>query len=114
MPQLLGSAYATGKISPTGDINAGKWTVTFDPATIGISEPLFDCYHIVISGPTGSTFTIYIGPRPWDNVSPGDVNSWDPAQPMHLQQGDHVYFYWNTGAGSAPTVTMWFQKPTPL
>lgn len=114
MPLGLGSARATGTITPTGNINAGNWTVHFDPAVIGISAPLFDCYHIVISGPAGSAFTIYIGPRFYDNVIPGDKNSWDPNQPMHLQQGDHIYFYWNTGSGSAPEVTMWFQEPTPL
>lgn len=114
MALLLGSADATGVISPAGQLNAGHWTVTFDPATIGISAPLFDCYHIVIQGPAGSSFQIFIGSRFYDNVSPGDTNSWDPNQPMHLQQGDHVYYYWNTGSGSAPRVTMWFQEPSPL
>lgn len=114
MPLLLGSAQATGKIAPTGTFNAGKYTVTFDPATIGISAPLFDCYRIVINGPAGSAFQIYIGARFYDNVTPGDVNSWDPNQPMHLMSGDTVYFHWNTGTGTVPTVTMWFQEPSPV
>jgi hypothetical protein len=112
MPRLLGSAHATGVVTPTGQINAGNYTVTFSPALIGISAPLFDCYHIVISGPAGSGFTIYIGNRFYDNVFPGDANSWDPNQPMHLQNGDYLYFYWNTGSGTAPQVTLWFQEPS--
>lgn len=110
----LGSADAVGTIGPAGSFNAGKWVVKFDPPTIGISLPLFDCYHIVISGPAGSAFRIFIDSHFYDNVSPGDVNSWDPNQPMHLQSGNVVWFYWNTGAGTAPTVTMYFQEPTPL
>lgn len=113
MPLGLGNAVAVGSISTMG-VNTGKWTVTFDPATIGISHPLFECYHIVISGPPGSAFQIYIGNKFWDNVTPGDVNSWDPNQPMKLQNGDYVFFYWNTGSGSPPTVTMYFQEPSPL
>lgn len=113
MPLPLGSADATGTI-PTMGVNAGLWTVTFDPPTIGISSPLFECYHIVISGPAGSAFQIFIGNKFWDNVTPGDINSWDPNQPMKLQNGESVHFYWNTATGAAPTVTMYFQEPSPL
>lgn len=106
----LGNAVGDGKISPPETFNAGNWTVTFDPPALGVSIALFECYHIVIQGPPGSAFQIFIGNRFYDNVTPGDVNSWDPNQPMKLQQGDTVFFYWNTNALPAPTVTMYFQE----
>lgn len=113
MPAALGPAFAIGTPDKTG-FNAGNWTVVFDPPTLNISAPNFECYHIIITGPIGSSFTIFIGPNQYDNVQRGDNNSWDPHQPMKLQQGQTVYFYWNTGAGAAPTVTMWFQEASAL
>ena len=113
MPAGLGPAMATGALDKTG-FNPGNWTVVFDPPTIGISAATFECYHIVITGPAGSSFSIYIGPQFWDNVQRGDTNSWDPNQAMKLQSGQTVYFYWNTGAAPAPQVTMWFQESNPL
>lgn len=112
MPGKLGSTLLTAVIAPTGSFNAGKWTATFDPHSIGVALPEFECYHVAVaSGPPGSTFQIYIGTNLWDSVAPGDVNSWDPNNPMPIEQGQSVYFYWNTGKGTAPMVTMWFQQP---
>jgi hypothetical protein len=110
MGRPLGNASATGAPDPNNLIAAGNFTVTFDPKTIGITAGQFECYHIVINGPPGSTFQIYIGTKFWDNVYRGDINSWDPHQTMKLFYGDTVYFYWSTGAGTPPTVTMFFQE----
>jgi hypothetical protein len=113
--QSLGSATATGVISPPfASQNSGQWTVTFDPPAIGVTVGEFECYHIVISGPPGSSFQIYVGSNFYDYVTPGDINSWDPHQPMLLNQGDTVYFYWLTATGSAPVVTMYFRTRTLL
>jgi hypothetical protein len=113
MTASLGPESAEGVPDTTGR-NTGNWTVTFNPTTLGINLPVFECYHIVITGPPGSSFTIYIGSNFYDNVAQGDKNSWDPNQTMKLQQGQNVYFFWNTGAGTAPQVTMWFQEASPL
>lgn len=113
MPAGLGPATATGTLDKTG-LNTGNYTVVFDPPTLDISAPLFECYHMVINGPPGSSFTIYIGSFQYDNVELGDVNSWDPNQTMKLQQGQTIYFFWNTGTGTVPTVTMWLQEASPL
>lgn len=108
----LGEAVGTGVIGAAASLNPGKWIVTFDPRTLGISIPEFECYHIAVTnGPPGSKFTIYIGSSLWDSVAPGDTNSWDPAQPMPLEQGQSVYFYWNTGNTGTPMVTMWLREP---
>ena len=113
MTAPLGLATADGALDKTGN-NTGNYTVVFDPQVLGMNLPRFECYHIVISGPAGSSFTIYVGANFYDNVTPGDVNSWDPNQTMKLQLGQNIYFYWNTGTGTVPMVTMYFQEPSPL
>lgn len=113
MPAPLGPAYAEGGVDKTGR-NKGNWTVTFDAPTLAINSELFECYHIVINGPAGSSFQIYIGSNFYSNVALGDQNEWDPSQTMKLQKGQTIYFFWNTGTGTAPQVTMWFQESSPL
>lgn len=116
MTAPLGYADKEGTIAMAGQLNAGNWTVGFTSADIGISLPRFECYRIVIKGgPPGSTFDIYIGNRLYDSVAPGDTNSWDPNNPMKLQAGDSVYFYWNSSAANFPPfVAMYFQEPEVL
>lgn len=116
MPAPLGSSDKEGVIAPAGAINAGNWTVSMLQSDIGISLANFECYRIVISGgPPGSTFQVYIGNKLYDSVYPGDSNSWDPNNPMKLQSGDSVYFYWNSSSANyPPMVVMYFQEPTQL
>lgn len=116
MPAALGYADGEGVIAPVGQTNAGNWTCTFQAADIGISLPEFECYRIVITnGPPNSTFTVYIGNRLFDSVNPGDTNSWDPNNPMKLQSGDAIYFYWDSSTPNfAPMVALYFQEPEKL
>ncbi len=90
----------------------GAYIVKVGPQQIGVAtgEGNFECYHIAIQGPAGSSFQIYIGDKFYDFVANGDINSWDPSQPMKLVAGNTVYFYWNVSSGTpVPTVTMYFQ-----
>lgn len=116
MTAPLGYADKTATIALPGQLNAGNWTAAFTSNDIGISLPRFECYRIVIKGgPPGSKFDIYIGNRLYDSVDPGDTNSWDPNNPMKLQAGDSIYFYWNTNtANFAPFIAMYFQEPEAL
>lgn len=116
MPRGLGEATVTATLGGSHSNNPSKWLATFTPSVIGVSIPVFECYRIVIKGgPAGSTFDVYIGVRLYDSVAPGDTNSWDPNQPMKLQQGDVVEFRWNTGSGSSgPQVWMYFQEESPI
>lgn len=115
MTASLGDAYAEGALDTTGR-NSGNYTVTFDNTVLAISLPEFECYHIAIDGPIGSSFQIYIGNKFYDNVEVGWRNSWDPSQTMKLQAGQNIYFFWNVGTSQTPvpTVTMYFQEPSPL
>lgn len=115
MTKPLGNAMAEGKLDTTGR-NAGNYTVTFDNIILSMTTELFECYHIVIDGPIGSSFQIYIGNNFYDSVAQGWKNSWDPSQTMKLEAGQVIYFFWNVGTADTPVpmVTMYFQEASPL
>jgi hypothetical protein len=117
VPGSLGHAGPfTAAIAAAGATNAGNWTLNLQPQDIGVSVATFECYHIVVNnGPIGGKFQIFIGGViPWDTVFPGWDTSWDPNQTMKLTQGQHLSFRWNTGTGTAPEVTLFFQESSPL
>lgn len=103
-------------IAAAGQPNAGNWVATFVPSDIDVSLPTFECYRIVIEGgPLGSTFKVYIGNRVYDTVFPGWDTSWDPNNPMKLNNGDTISFQWNSGLATAqPVVWLYFQEANPL
>jgi len=116
VPESLGSTKAKeATIAPSSHPNAGNWIVEFSASDIGVAEPKFQVYHIVVdSGPVGGKFVVYRNNQKYDTVFPGWDTSWDPNQPMKLANGDTVYFWWNTGVGDAADVTLYFEKETPL
>lgn len=106
----LGARYATGAVTSMGT-NSGNWTVTFPPDVINCNTPYFEIYHIVIQGAPSSTFTVYIDNYQWDTSQQGYLNSWDPSQPMPLQPGQTLYFYWSDPDtdNTPPSVTIWLR-----
>lgn len=104
----LGQRMATG--TSTDNIN---WTVTFDMSVLNVSTtiPYFEVYHIRINGVPGSTVDVKIQAWDWDTTNYGDNNSWDPNQPMLVQPGQTIYFYYTypSASTSAPTVTLWLR-----
>lgn len=96
------------------------WDVIFTPADFNIPLSEFECYHIALNGPVGSSLAVLINKQPWDYVNQGWLNSWDPSQPMLIKAGQSVQFCWNaafTGppynqtANIQPSVTMWLRRP---
>jgi len=112
MPASLGSSLPVeGVLDSRNRYVPGAYTVTMGPQQMGVTMGAFECYHIAIKGPAGSNFQVYIGDNFYDYVARGDINSWDPNQPMLLSQQSVVYFYWNVTTGTpVPTVTMYFQE----
>jgi hypothetical protein len=110
----LGSYQATGALDPNNPYVAGAWTVKFDPSKIGIRDATFEVYHITVLGPDGSSFRVFIDTTFYDNVQIGDLNSWDPAQPMHVEKGRTIFFYYNVATGAAPTITIFCRQPSPI
>lgn len=107
----------SGKVDPSNRYIPGAYTVTVGPQQIGVAAGYgnFECYHIAIQGPAGSTFQVYIGNDFYDFVPRGDINSWDPSQPMQLVSGQTVYFYWSVGTGAPiPIVQMFFRETSVL
>jgi hypothetical protein len=96
---------------PSNPVKAGAWTVTFSPQVIDISVA-FEIYHIAVKGPAGSTFQIFLDTVFYDAVSHGDLNSWDPAQPMLFTPGRSMYFYYDVSVAPAPLVTIYCREVT--
>jgi hypothetical protein len=105
-----GARTQTGAADTTGK-NPGNWTVQFTPAVININQQPFEVYKIIVSGASGSTFTVYVDTWQWDNVQVGQINSWDPNQTLLLNPGQTLYFFWSDPDtdGTPPTVTCWFR-----
>lgn len=107
---ILGSADTTGN-------NTGNWTVTFDPSVISSNVPEFEVYKIVVRGgnPT-ATFDVYIDAKQWDTALYPAANAWDPNEPMLLNPGQTVYFYFRDPAtsGFTPQVIMWLRYDATL
>jgi hypothetical protein len=91
--------------------NPGNWTVTFDPATINCTVPIFEVCHITVNGAPGSGFTVFIDSFQWDTNQNGYSNSWDPSVPLPLKPGQYLYFYYTDAAtdGMPPAVTIWLR-----
>ena len=107
----LGARKALGKADTTGN-NPGNWTVLFDPQTINVNEPHFECYKLVVTGAASSaTFNVYVNTNQWDTAIYATNNSWDPSQPLPLTPGDTLYFYYSSASsdGNQPTIYAWFR-----
>lgn len=109
----LGKLPKTGALDADNPVFPGGWTIMFDPADIGIRVQA-EVYHIAVKGPLGSTFQVYLDTTFYDNVDRGDINSWDPSQPMHVTPGTTIYFYYSTNATPAPAATLFFREVSPL
>ncbi len=109
----LGKLTKRGVTSATNPVLAGGWTITFDPAALGVKIGA-EVYHIAVQGPENSRFQVWIDTTFYSNVVRGDINDWDPAQPMYIRPGDTVFFYYNTAAGTAPVATVFLREPLPL
>ena|SRR5690242_11571026 len=106
----LGTRKGVGEKDTTGN-NKGNWTVTFDPSDLTTNVAYFEIYHIVISGAANSTMTWFVDNKQWEVTVAGDVNSWDPNQPLLMVPGQSLYFYWSDPVtdNTPPTVTLWLR-----
>lgn len=102
----------------TTGLNTGNYTASLSDQVIGASVPRFEMYHMFISAPTltgiATTATVLVNRQYWDATLIGQLNSWDPSQPMLLQPGDEIDVLFNvpTTNTTVPTVTCWFRYET--
>jgi hypothetical protein len=106
----LGKVTNYGTKTTDNPVLAGGWSIAWKPEDL----PRVACvaYHAAVQGPTGSAFQVWIDTTFYGNVNRGDVNDWDPAQPMYIRPGDTVFFHYNTAAGSPPKATLFFREST--
>lgn len=111
----LGARPKVGVPDTTGQ-NTGNWTVSLEPADIGVTVSTFEMYHMFISAPTlaadqQSSARVMLNQYFWDATLIAQLNSWDPSQPMLLTPGDTIYVLFDvpTEMTTPPTVTCWFR-----
>lgn len=113
MGKSLGKRTQTGQVAADNPYLAGGWAVTFKPETFGIRVP-FEIYHIAVKGPAYSGFQVFQDTTFYDIASRGDINSWDPSQPMQLDPATTLYFYFNSAAAPAPTISVFCRETSPI
>jgi len=111
----LGNRRVTSVLDTTGN-NSGNWTTILDAATLAITKAQFELYKAVVSNVTaGGAATCYLDDAQWSYVAPAAGGSeWDPSQPLLINPGQALYFYWNLPADStpAPQLTAFFRYDT--
>jgi hypothetical protein len=100
-------------LDTTGN-NTGNWTAQIPSTPLVGFLTEFEMYKATIDGPIGSAVSVYVDNKKWSHTSQGWQNEWDPAQPLLMNAGQTLYFYWNvpTTALPVPTVTAWFRHAT--
>lgn len=105
-----------GPVKGTADntgLNPGNWTVAIDPAVLSVSTEIqyFEVYKMIVHGAPGTTFNVYVDRNEWDTNVFGQQNSWDPIQPLKLQQGQTLYFMYSdpVSDNQPPGATVWLR-----
>lgn len=109
----LGRRAKTGATDANNPVTAGGWTVKFQPADLAVRVPA-EVYHMAVKGPAPSTFQVFVNDIFYGNVARGDINDWDPTQPLRFTPGDTIFFYYNTAATPAPTVSIFLREQSPF
>lgn len=110
----LGARPVTAALDTTGQ-NTGNWTAMLDNSVIGAAVSQFEMYHMYIESPVNgdvqTTAQVKLNSNFWDATLIGQLNSWDPAQPMLMTPGDTIYVLFNVpiSVTPAPVVTCWFR-----
>lgn len=84
----------------------GFWCVRFTPTDFGFNTQIFEVYHIYLQGPINSQFRVYTDMTPYSAAARGDINEWDPNNPLTLHGGQELSFYWNSLATPSPLVVL--------
>lgn len=116
----LGARPVVAAPDTTGQ-NVGNWTATLDNSVINSAVPFFEMYHLYIESSLQATGTqtsarVMLNSNFWDATLVGQLNSWDPSQPMLVQPGDIISVLFNIPITEtpAPIVHAWFRFDTAL
>lgn len=111
--RTLRSRSATAAINALPNLSPGVWAVQMDTSLINIQISFFELYHLVITGPAGSSMQWFVNNIPYESTPHGDLDSWNPPQPLELTPNDTLQFVWSNANGTVPpTVTAYFRYDT--
>ena len=113
MGGYLGHRTKEGLLLPENPFLAGGWAVQFTPGDLRIQQ-LFEIIHIAVQGPNQPSckLQVWLDTTFYSTTPRGDVNDYDPNQPIPVRPGQTVNFYWNTTVTPAPTVSIFCQEPS--
>lgn len=108
----LGFRSKKGALSTVNPFFTGGWAVSFAPADIRIQNQ-FEIFHIAVQGPNlaSCNLQLWLDTIFYSTTVRGDINDYDPNQPIPVRPGQTVNFYWDTVVLPAPTVTIFCQEP---
>lgn len=111
----LGYRVKEGVLLAANPFSAGGWAVQFTPADIRIQEQ-FEIFHIAVQGPAQPScdLQLWLDTIFYSATPRGDINDYDPNQPIPVRSGQTVNFYWNTTTNPAPVVTIFCRQPNPF
>lgn len=106
---VLPSVNLANPFSPTG------WIVQFTPKDLSIQEA-FVIYHIAVQGPNlaSCNLQLWLDTTFYSATVRGDINDYDPNQPIPVKPGQNVNLYWDTAVNPAPLVTVFCRQPSPI
>lgn len=111
----LGFRGKKGALLTANPFFAGGWAVQFLPQDIRIAEQ-FEIFHIAVQGPAqpSCNLQVWLDTMFYSATVRGDVNDYDPNQPIPVRPGQTVSFYWDTVTLPAPMVTIFCRQPNPF
>lgn len=111
----LGFRSKRGTLLASNPYLAGGWAVQFTPQDTRIQEA-FEIFHIAVQGPAAPSCSLqlWLDTTFYSTTVRGDINDYDPNQPIYVRSGQTVNFYWNTTVNPAPMVTIFCRQPSPI
>ena len=110
--KTLGPRRVVAAPDQTGN-NPGKFTAVFDPNTVNVKWTQYEVYKQVVTNATASGvvgWRIFIGINQYEGYQSQGTATWSDAQPMVVDSGETVYFYFDLATtGVPPIVTLWIQ-----
>jgi hypothetical protein len=112
MAGYLGFRSKEGALSAANPFSAGGWAVAFTPEDLAIQDRTFEVFHIAVQGPAqpSCNLQVYLDTIFYSATVRGDVNDYDPNQPIPVRSGQTINFYWDTTATPAPIVSIFLQQ----
>ena len=91
---------------PTNVYGSTCYTIQMTPADFNI-RTRFMIKGMTVKGPQGSELQLYVEDLFISTTPRGDLNSWDPSQPLPMFPSQTLNFYWSVGTGTpVPRVTI--------